>query len=225
MNLHSIICKTLGPGIHSLIFVALFTGCANSSGPPVDLPVAKHAPAAMKHGRDTLVVTCTADRKVWMGGEIATNEGLNARLHSLRKKYESFTTVIRADRTTKLADILALYRICSTRFEDRCVISVEGADAAIESEIPFISYRVNDHGSYMFICRLEHATNGMSFNGHVITNERVCELLMQVANIDKGLLIRMAAHPDDPIQNAIEGMDLCHKAGLSHIFLVETGLD
>ena len=160
-----------------------------------------------------------------MGGEIATNEVLTDRLNKLRKRHESFTTVIRADRTTKLADILALYRICTTRFEDRCVISVEGADAAIESEIPFISYRVNDHWSYMFICRLEHGTSGLSFNGHVITNEQLCELLMQVANIDKGMLIRMAAHPDDPIQNAIEGMDLCHKAGLSHIFLVETGRD
>lgn len=222
MNLHSIICKTLGPGIHSLILVALFTGCANSSGPPVDLPVAKHAPAAMKHGRDTLVVTCTADRKVWMGGEIATNEGLNARLDSLRKKYESFTTVIRADRTTKFGDILALYRMCIVRHQDRCMIAVSGADPTIAYEMPIASRLANEGYDFGPGLRLNKISNVFSLNGHLCTEEQLDKALGQFAEITKESWIIIVSNPIDPIQHPVDLMNMCHRVGLARLILLET---
>ena len=222
MNLHSIICKTLGQGIHPLILVALSTGCANSSGPPVDLPVAKHAPAAMKHGSDTLVVTCTADRKVWMGGEIATNEGLNARLDKLRKKYEHFTTVIRADRTIKFGEILALYRMCIVRHQDRCMIAVSGADPTIAYEMPIASYLTNKSPSSGPWLRLEKFSNVFSLNGHLCTEEQLDMALGQFAEIEKESPIIIVANPIDPLQHPVDLMNMCHRVGLARLILLET---
>ena len=222
MNFLSSVGRNSLRGVLLLVCGTLLAGCANSSGPPVDLPVAKHAPAAMNHGRDTLVVTCTADRKVWMSGEIATNEGLNARLDKVRKKYDNFTTVIRADRTIKFGEILALYRMCIVRHQDRCMIAVSGADPTIAYEMPIASYLTNKSPSSGPWLRLEKYSDVFSLNGHLCTEEQLDKALGEMAEIDKETLIVIAANPIDPLQHPVDLMNMCHRVGFARLYLVET---
>ncbi len=177
----------------------------------------------MKRGRDTLVMTCSADRKVWMGNQIATNEGLKARLDKLWKKYDHFTTVIRADRTIKFGEILALYRMCIVRHQDRCMIAVSGADQTIAYEIPIASNLANKGPSFAPAIRLEKISNVFSLNGHLYTEEQLDKALGQAAAIDKEMLIIIVANPNDPLQHPVDLMNMCHRVGLARLYLVETG--